>query len=184
MTPKKLQYLFIIISFIGAGLILVFSYLGMSKSLNQYNIAAAQRSSINIGYALFKLEQQTLIDQENDRLRSEIPKEHFSAFDARMRKLLKPMGILKIKIFSTDKTIIYSTDRRLIGLTDKDNEQLDHAIQGQLHSELELKESIVDLDNEQRFKVDVVETYLPMRDLGDRVKGVYEVDSRGRISKQ
>lgn len=175
MNPQKLQKLFILISFIGACVILGFSYLGMSTALKNYNIESAKRISKSVGYVLFKLEQNTLIDQTTNQLRQELSGKMLNDFDERVRKLLKPLGVHKIKIFSLENKIIYSTDHQLIGEIDGNNHFLLSAIKGVVTSGIETKNDIVDLAYETRFDVDVVETYLPMYDLHGDVKGVYEV---------
>lgn len=92
-----------------------------------------------------------------------------------MRQLLKPSGAIKIKIFSLDAQIIYSTDLQIIGLIDDKNMSLKKAIKGEITSDIQHRNSFVDLNNERKFDVDVVGTYLPMLDSSGQIKGVYEI---------
>lgn len=174
MNAKKLFRLFLVISSLGFASVLILSNWGISKSLNEYNIENVEKDSINVAYALFHLEQDSLVDPQSGKLHRQIPDELFAAMDANIRLLLSPMHIIKIKVFDTKGVIIYSTDKSIIGSQDIGNSRLDHALEGGVNSSLTAKESVADLTFETRFNVDVVETYLPMYNTEEEIIGAYE----------
>ena len=174
-NPENLLKLFFIVSILGVVIVLWLSYWAMSYSLYQYNIQRAERDSVNIGYTLYRIEHDKLIDSSSNKLHSTIPPEYFNVFDQHMRALLEPMNVIKIKVFSPDEVIVYSTDHELIGQSDFNNHNLKRALNGEVVSRLENKESAANLSDETRFDIDVVETYLPMYDQDMKVQGAFEV---------
>ena len=96
-------------------------------------------------------------------------------FDRHIRKFLQPFDIVKIKIYNVESRVIYSTDPAIIGKFDPDNKRLKRALLGDNDSKLEKKNKVIDLAGEQRFDVDVVETYVPVRDAAGKVTGSFEV---------
>lgn len=175
MNPKKLLQIFLFISILGTLIILSSSYWGMGYVLNKYNTESAQLDALNIGHILFQIEHDTLVDPATDKLWPIIPTETFTSFDKRMRALLSPMNIIKVKIFSPEELIIYSTDHQLIGQIDNGNVKLEQALKGQVVSDLKRKESVTDLSDETQFNIDVIETYVPMSNQDDNIIGAYEV---------
>lgn len=167
--------LFVSVSAFGLIITILLSYLGMNQILHKYSMESAEHDSTNIGYTLYQMEHETLIDESKGKIHSIIPDEGFNAFDGRMRKLLAPMNIIKIKIFSPSGYIIYSTDHSLIGKPELRNEHLQKALKGEIVSILQKKESMADLVYEKRFNIDVVETYLPMVNEEGEILGAYEV---------
>ena len=93
--------------------------------------------------------------------------------DRRIRDFLQPFDIVKIKVYSADAKIVYSTDRSIIGRVDAENRRLQRALAGQVDSRLEKKEEVLDLTDERKIDVDVVETYIPIRDEKGRVVEVF-----------
>ena len=63
----------------------------------------------------------------------------------------------------------------MIGQSDRGNLRLANALRGAFDSKLERKEEVKDLARESKFNVDVVETYIPIRDSGGKVIGSFEV---------
>jgi len=92
-----------------------------------------------------------------------------------MRGLLAPLHVVKIKAFDTDRRIVYSTDRKIIGQVDAENAKLLTALNGTPTSKYEKTDAVWDLDDEQRFDVDLVETYVPVRDENGRIIGSFEI---------
>lgn len=87
---------------------------------------------------------------------------------------LHNFGILKIKIYSLSSEIVYSSDRTIIGKTDSENNRLKRALAGEVDSHIEKKDKLLDLADEAKFNVSVVETYMPIR-VGNTVIGVFEL---------
>ena len=70
---------------------------------------------------------------------------------------------------------MYSSDSSLIGRFDRDNEELPRVFDGQILSAYETEDEVWDMRGEQRFDVDIVETYLPIRDKDNQVVGSFEI---------
>ena len=129
-----------------------------------------------VAQAIFEQERKTLSVRDPDGSeRMRVAREDFAGLDERMRKYLRPFNMYKIKVFSSDKTVVYSTDHSIIGKVDSGNVRLDRVLQsGTMDSKLQNRDKVADLAGEERFNVEVVETYLPIR-AGDAIIGGFEI---------
>ena len=175
LNPKKLLRAFAGVSIISILVIVVSVSFGIDRIMTARNIDEATMNAVAITRALYKLEKGTLfgVDEQGER-GIRILAEEFSSLDKRMQFFLSPVNIVKIKVISRDKTVVYSTDHSIIGANDPHNERLTRALNGEVVAELVKKDEIWDLAGEQRKQVDVVETYLPVRD-GSDIIGSFEV---------
>ncbi len=157
-------------------LILFFVGLGIRQILTAHNIMDAEQEATAISKMLLKTKRDLLLvsDSKGGETLNVVP-ENFQSLDEYMRSHMGPYNIVKIKIFSKDEEIVYSTDTAIIGKIDSHNEKLKRALKGEVVSKLEKKEVVWDLEDEQRFDVDIVETYLPVRDKKNEVIGSFEI---------
>jgi diguanylate cyclase (GGDEF)-like protein len=159
--------LVVILSLAAAGIYVVYS---------RHVISRAELEAVRIGSALLGLERNTLLlHSPSGESRIAVDAGQLPLLDRRLRKYLQPFDIVKIKIFSAEKKIVYSTDPLIIGRVDADNRRLQRALAGQVDSRLEKKDEVLDLTEERKFAVDVVETYIPIRDDQGRVIGSFEL---------
>ena len=174
--PYHLLKLFSVFSVASVAAILLLVGYGVYRIYSAEKIWDAEQDAVAVGEAIFEQEQKVLLKRGSDgRERIQVEREDFAALDARMRKYLRPFNMYKIKVFSSDKTIVYSTDHAIIGKLDSGNIKLDRVLQfGTVDSKLEEKDKVADLAGEERFNVDVVETYLPIR-AGEAIIGSFEV---------
>jgi hypothetical protein len=107
--------------------------------------------------------QQLNLDQEN-----------ITAVDKYFRTYLSNFNVLKIKIYTPQDKIIFSTDQKIIGKTDSNNIRLKRALAGKTDSHMEMKDKMLDLTDEAKFNVAVVETYVPIM-INNNVIGVFEL---------
>jgi diguanylate cyclase (GGDEF)-like protein len=143
---------------------------------SRHVISRAELEAVRTGSALLILERDALlVHSETEGSRIALDAGQLPPLDRRIRQFLKPFDILKIKIFSLDGRIIYSTDSLIIGRVDAENRRLQRALAGQVDSQLEKKDEVLDLAEERKFDVDVVETYIPIRDDEGRVIGSFEL---------
>jgi diguanylate cyclase (GGDEF)-like protein len=159
-------------------ILLAFTGFGVWSVVSHYVIRFAENSSVNMSGALALMERNSLFTttpRGERRLVEEIPPERLERLDERIRQLLKPFGIAKIKVYTRDARIIYSTDHRIIGERDLDNRRLRNALNGINDSELARKDREQDLPDEQRLDIDVVETYVPIYGDDSQVIGCFEV---------
>lgn len=96
-------------------------------------------------------------------------------FDLSLRYYLEPFNIIKVKVYDTGKKIIYSTDPMLIGKIDEKNQRLKKALAGKIDAKMVTKDKATDLADEELRDVDVVETYVPIMGLNNKVLGSFEV---------
>lgn len=173
---SELHRTLVIVGSIAALAIISLAGTGLYR-LNSHNVLlAAEDDAIRICSTLSELEKPILFSPttHGSYLPSIIPSE-IPNLDKRLRLFLKPFDIVKIKIYSRDSQIIYSTDNRIIGETDSDNLRLQRALKGGIDSHLESKAEFRDLADEQMINVQVVETYIPIRDPNQKVIGAFEV---------
>lgn len=175
-NPDALLRQLIMIALASIVVILSLAATGIYAVYSHHVISLAEREGMRVGRALLTLERDTLLFRsplEGSCL--DVEAGEMAQLDLRLRKFLKPFQILKIKIFSHDGRVIYSTDSAIIGRVDADNSHLQRALSGQPDSRLKKKEEILDLAEERRFEVDVVETYIPIRDDVGQVIGSFEL---------
>ncbi len=136
----------------------------------------AKTDAESLGRALLEQEMETLIrsDLEANKPVS-VDEDEFRLFDQRVRRNLGVFQVPKIKIYSKDRKIVYSSDNTIIGKIDRRNENLDKALRGETVSLFQSGGEHWDLDDEQRFDPDMVETYLPIRDSHNNVQGAFEI---------
>lgn len=175
-NPRFLLNLFSILSVLSVAVILVLVSYGVYRVYGNEMIKGAEEDAVAVAQAIFGQEQKVLsVRDPGGGERIQVAREEFAGLDERMRKYLHPFNMYKIKVFSSDKTIVYSTDHSIIGKVDSDNVKLARVLQsGAVDSQLQSKDKVADLAGEERFDVDVVETYLPIR-AGGAIIGSFEV---------
>jgi hypothetical protein len=135
----------------------------------------AMREAVKVGRSLFDQQKNimTSIDSRGKYL-LRIDQKNVPAIDDYIRFQLHNFNILKIKIYSLSDDIIYSSDQKIIGKKDSDNSRLKRAQAGEVDSHIEKKDKMLDLVEEEKFNVSVVETYIPITVEND-VIGVFEL---------
>ncbi len=172
--PDSLLRLFVSIALLSMVLITSGAGYAFFHLLRQNVIVSAEDDAVKVSQALLANQQKRIISGDGSGSRVAVAPENLAELDDRLRKFLAPFDIVKIKIYSSDSRIVYSTEAKLIGEVDRGNRRLAHALAGENDSKLERKEEVKDLADERKFNVDVVETYIPIRDRG-RVIGSFEV---------
>lgn len=164
------------IALISIGAVLFLACYGTYRTYSSHITMVAENDSTQISLALMHHEQAALLTGDlPSGFRIGIDPRELPRLDVRLREFLQPFGILKIKIYDENRTIVYSTDREIIGMADRGNPHLIRALAGFNDSRLERKEKVQDLAEEQRIGVDVVETYVPIRDMRGKVIGAFEI---------
>jgi hypothetical protein len=136
---------------------------------------SAMREAVKVGRSLFEQQKYVLTSiGSNGKYCFRIDKTNISVIDNYIRSQLHNFDILKIKIYSLSSQIIYSSDEKIIGKTDSENHRLQRALAGEVDSHIGKKDKMLDLVDEAKFNVSVVETYVPIR-VGNDVIGVFEL---------
>ncbi|MBL1217198.1 MAG: response regulator [Planctomycetes bacterium] len=168
---------FMITACVALAVILALVGYGFHKVLDRSLIRSAEQHASPLARALRDLEYDFLMNTgENGLDVVELDVSDLAHVDARLRRFLDPLGIVKIKIYDHNHTIVYCTEPSLIGKVDEGNTWLEAAYSGSSKSKMVSKDEMTDLAGESRFEVDVVETYVPIRAANDqRVVGSFEV---------
>lgn len=167
---------FIVLSIIAVFSILFVVGIGLHGVMNNLIIFNAEKETLQICALLRDLEADTFIHIEPDGDQQlKIDPEQIPEFDRRIRDFLAPFKVVKIKIFDLNTKIIYSTDKTIIGKLNPDNRKLNMALSGVSVSKLESKEQVWDLAEEERFDIELVETYVPVVGDGGRIIGSFEI---------
>lgn len=175
-NPAMLLRIFTLVSFLSMIIILVLVNAGIRIINMNQHIKEAEHDAIGISQAIYQHEEEMLIAYDlNGEKTLSIDKENFAKIDKSMNDFLTPLNIIKIKIFSKDGRIAYSTDHTIIGQIDTHNENLNRALNGEIVSKLEYKDEIWDIAGEQKHDIDLVETYLPVRDKNKNIIGIFEL---------
>ena len=175
-NPSQLLRIFTIITFLSITGIFLMTYLGIHHFYMKEHIKEAEHDAIGISKVIFQHEKKMLVDSvsSGENILIADPKD-FAEIDEAMKSFLAPLNIVKIKMFSIDGKIVYSTDHSIIGQIDAYNEKLNRALGGEVVSNLEKKNEVWDIVGEQRFNVNLVETYIPMKDDNNKIIGSFEL---------
>jgi diguanylate cyclase (GGDEF)-like protein len=175
MGISRLFRMLNIVVLLAGVIILTLTGYGVHEIFTRNVIGMAKSESVLISDLIADQQHHLLFSKDHtDEHLISIPSTFKSTVDQNMRTFLPHFDIVKIKIFNLDTEIIYSTDSQIIGKTDLKNDRLHRALKGDVDSHLEHKESLRDLSQEEQFKVDVVETYVPVIIDGDIV-AVFEL---------
>lgn len=131
--------------------------------------------SVKVSQSMFGQHRELLSSLDNKgQYRLDLNEEDVPKIDTFIRSYLHPFDILKVKIYSPAGKILYSSDAKIIGIIDHDNKRLQRALSGAVDSHIEKKDKMLDLAEETKFNVSVVETYIPIVE-GSTVIGVFEI---------
>jgi len=163
---------FCFVAILASIVLLLLSGYAASKLYERYVVRLAESNAVNLTEAIFTTYQADL----NSALDSAplLPPQ-LLALNKTLRDFIRPYGIVKTKLFSPEGIIIYSTDLTIIGKDASANEMLQRALDRGASSNIQRKDQIRDLANETRFDVDVVESYVAMRDQNGQLIGVFEI---------
>ncbi|MBT1070528.1 GGDEF domain-containing protein [Pelotalea chapellei] len=156
-------------------LIIVFTCIGVYRVYLNHITDTNEDYAVGVATALMSHESDALIRKEGARSRVAIAPHEMPDLDQRMKEFLSSFSIVKIKVYNADKIIVYSTDKKIIGEQDLQNHRLQRALVGVPDSHLETNKKLHDLAGEKVIDVDVVETYIPIRDSRGKVIGSFEI---------
>ena len=131
--------------------------------------------AVRVSQLMFEQQMENLTSVDRNGVTEvRLEQSKVTVIDSYFRKYLPNFNILKVKIYAPDKKIIFSTDPKIIGKTDSDNNRLKRALRGNTDSHIEKKDKMLDLTDETKFNVAVVETYVPIR-VSNNIIGVFEI---------
>ena len=164
------------VSLAAIAVILIVAVIGLRFIFRGLVLHEAERDAIRVSNSLRDSEMRRFIQfYQDDKQYLSIPEEQLPEMDQHVRVYLSPFDIVKIKIFNNETRIIYSTDSKIIGRLDPNNAKLAVALGGMPISKHESKDNVWDLDDEERKNVEIVETYVPIRNPDGRVIGSFEI---------
>lgn len=173
--PDSLLRLFVVTALVSIVVITSLAGYAFYRVLEKNVVDSAEEDAIKISSALLEDQRAQITSLRDGVPVVSVAPEKLLSLDRQLRKFLSPFDIVKIKIYSSDDTIVYSTEAKLIGHVDRGNLRLARALAGSFDSKIERKEEVKDLAEELKFNVDVVETYIPIRAPYGRVIGSFEV---------
>ena len=89
--------------------------------------------------------------------------------------LLEGLNVVKLNVFDLNGTTVWSSDRSTIGITKRESPLYRQAVTGESSSKLARDHDVIHLDGVAR-PIDVVETYVPLRDVREgKIIGVMEI---------
>lgn len=184
-SPEKFKRIYLLLVFSCLVVILGLSLVVIRRNNSSNLVQTAENISARIAAALISSESETItIKADGSKRTLAIAPDSIPALDRRIRVFLNPFNIVKIKVYSRDKRIIYCTERSLIGKLDNNNNRLKLAMEDTFQTVMKERQSITDLAVEKRFDVDVTEVYVPVKDNGGQVVGVFEIYTDITLLKQ
>lgn len=163
---------FCAVAILASIVLLALSGYAASKIYERYVVRLAESNAVNLASAIVNSHRSEL----DSALESAplLPPQLIS-LDKMLRNFVQPYGIVKIKLFSLDGIIIYSTDMSIIGQDSSANLLLKEALSDGASSNIQRKDQFRDLKHEDRFDVDVVESYVAMKTPDGDVIGAFEI---------
>ena len=158
--------------------ILILALVGVSSYaiLTYFILSEAESDAANLGRALLEQDRKTFIRSDPEEgTYIAIDEKNISAFDQNVQRNMAFFQVFKIKIYTKDHKIAFSTDRKIIGRKGHINEGLNRALKGEVVSVLQSGKDVWDLEDEKRLDLEMVETYLPIRDRNNDVVGAFEI---------
>ncbi|MBC8210786.1 MAG: GGDEF domain-containing protein [Gammaproteobacteria bacterium] len=175
-SPRQLLRRLFVLAVASSMLVLGGSIFGIHWVYQRHVITNAEMDAISISKSILALQSHFLFKEQHPGQEvTDINIASLEGLDFSLAQFLTPFHIIKIKVFDRNGTIIYSTDKDLIGLQDPMNERLHNALQGLNDSRFVVKEKIADLKSEQRFDIDVVESYVPIFNNQGNTVGSFEI---------
>lgn len=169
-------FLLVFLGMLSIGVILFLAMYGLGRTISRQVYLDAEDDAVHISRAILSLERAAFIGESGPGAwRVRLDEADMPAFDQRMRNFLELFEIAKIKIYDENGRVVYSTDSSIVGMQNRENRQLAQALAGVADSALKRKESLLDLAMEEKFDVDVVETYVPISLDQGRVIGAFEI---------
>lgn len=174
--PEDLLRLLIVTAALSMLVIITLSTFGFYRIFRGFVVSSAEQDAVDLC--------QVMIGEYRQFFFRSVPpaggaggmdEKTYTQIDQGLRRFLKPYQIVKIKVYDTGRKIIYSTDSKIIGSVDSKNPRLDNALAGNIDSKLETKDKVKDLAEEEIINLDVVETYVPIRDEAGNLQGCFEI---------
>lgn len=174
-SPDAILHLIIGIAGVSIALILTLYGIAIHRIISGEITRDAMDSAVKASRAVFALQKDALtVVGDDGKVRLYLDQRRFPEVDRYFRNHLQNFDILKVKVYDTRHRIIYSTDAAIIGRTDSNNRRLARALGGEIDTHLVMKDRMLDLADESRFKVEVVETYIPIT-VGAATIGAFEI---------
>lgn len=172
VSPELFLRRFYLIALIAALLLLCFSGISTFKLYERYVIRFAEANAKSLASALASTEQYRLAEALR---KPALNAAEIAFLDDSLKSFLEPYGIVKVKLFSTQKQVVYSTDTQQIGRSALGNRHLQQALDEGNSSLIKYKDLADTGGSESPFAYDVVETYVAMYSAQGHVIGVFEV---------
>ncbi|WP_299182570.1 diguanylate cyclase [uncultured Neptuniibacter sp.] len=179
MSPRELSNApnlflkrFSFIAVLSSLVLLLLSGFASFKLYERYVLRLAESNASNLAVSIMHAHREIL---DNALAKPFLPNDEILHLDKTLRAFLTPYGILKIKLFAPSNIVVYSNDFEIIGKGAVGNKHLEIALSGGRSSTIQTKDQVHDMAAENRFDVDVVESYVPMRDESGSVIGVFEI---------
>lgn len=171
-SPSRFLRNYLVFSCLIALVMLGASTYGVAHLHERFVVNLAESNATSLASSIATAQEKTLKRALDN---TDFNRQNLKIVDASLRAFLEPYGIVKIKLFSPQRVIVYSTDPSVIGRPSLNNPDLEKALKGGSSSAIQTKDQIHDLTNEERFNVDVVESYVAMRSPAGEVIGAFEI---------
>lgn len=175
-NPDSLLYLLVWPALVSIMLIILLSGYSFYRIFSGFVISKAKEESVQLCNVMIDQQKHLLFRAQPDQpLQVAVHENDLAPIDRNLRHFLRPFGIIKIKVYDSSRKIVYSTEPGIIGKLDLNNHRLNNALSGTIDAKLETRDKAVDLVEEQLLNVDVVETYVPIKNGAGAVIGSFEV---------
>jgi diguanylate cyclase (GGDEF)-like protein len=174
--PDNLIRRYVLVSIVSIVIVLLLTCYGIYRVSFAFVIDTAEDNAVSLANSLTHHVIDRLLEHTVDgsgELR--VTAATFPRFDANMRDDLEHFKVLKVKLFDRYSRLIYSSDGQQVGRLDQDNRRLANSLSGHNDSLAVKKDKVLDFNGQQRFTVDVVETYVPVRNNQGKVIGSFEL---------
>jgi signal transduction histidine kinase len=173
------QKLFIIASILSIIVIPIIVGTSVFSIYRHHVVRHAIKDSRKIGNELIEKYFPYLLYSNQEKKDNRLPDHYIKELNNNIRKEIDQYHmvntIVKIKLYSNNRQIIYSNDHLIIGRIDYDNLSLEKALRGEFASRVTRKGNVLDFKDEHKFNINVVVTYIPIKNKYDNITGVIEL---------
>ena len=173
--PEMVQRLLLVVGSTSIIAIILLSAWGFHRVFNGYVITSAENQATELCNLMLERISGHILTTRDGAQRVRVSPEAMDQVSGDIQALLRHFDVVKVKVFDETGRIVFSTDRSIIGRVDRHNRRLAEALAGITSSEFTVKSKVRDLDEEEHFTADVVETYVPINDSRGKIIGSFEI---------
>jgi diguanylate cyclase (GGDEF)-like protein len=172
-SPDRFKYSYLALAFVCLALMLcIAAFVIRKQSYNDFMIYI-ENNSQKIADAICYTETEAIYI--NDYLK--IPASAFDYLDVKLRDTYDSLDIVNVAIIAADHKVLYSNNKSIIGSVLQDSNLSEFFTSDKIVSKYKVNQTIIDLLGEKREQIDIVNVYVPIKNINGTVIGAFSITS-------